>query len=138
MSWQFYAVLAFFLLGSFYTSMKFATAAGISPELATFILQASALLTVAAYIGLKFNSLSFQYNQTSILYATAAGVLVALGNLAIYYALSSGPISKISPITGIAVAIPIIFGFVYFNEPINLKMVAGLFLAFISIFLLTS
>ncbi|MFH1786420.1 MAG: EamA family transporter [archaeon] len=138
MNWQIYAILSLVLLGAFYTSMKFALAAGINPQLAAVVLQFAALVSVGIYFIANRASIPLQYTQTSLTYAVLAGVFVGAANLVLYLALSSGPVSKISPITGMAVMIPAVVGILYFKEPASLKVMAGLLCAVAGILLLST
>lgn len=68
-------------------------------------------------------------------YMYAAGVCLAVGILAYYEALSTGPVSVVVPIFGLFIALSSVIGIVALGEELTLRKVVGIGLALVAIYL---
>ena len=109
----------------------------IPPEAAVFVtnffLVAAALLW-ALYRGVKITD-HLAFNQPT-LFLILSGVALSIGIISLYMALSRGPISTVSPLFGMNIAIVAVLGFFILKEPISIERIAGVILAGGAIFLL--
>ncbi len=109
----------------------------IPPEAAVFVtnffLVAAALLW-ALYRGVKITD-HLAFNQPT-LFLVLSGVALSIGIISLYMALSRGPISTVSPLFGMNIAIVAVLGFLILKEPISIERIAGVILAGGAIFLL--
>ena len=110
----------------------------IPPEAAVFVtnffLVAAALLW-ALYRGVKITD-HLAFNQPT-LFLVLSGVALSIGIISLYMALSRGPISTVSPLFGMNIALVAVLGFFILKEPISIERIAGVILAGGAIFLLT-
>ena len=106
---------------------------------AVIVMHLAALAAVVVIFGIgKMNGLQITYTMKSIYYIALAGILIGIVNLFIFLAFSGGPVSRISPIIGLAPAILVLAGYFMFNETITLKTGAGVILAITAIILLST
>ena len=109
----------------------------IPPEAAVFVtnffLVAAALLW-ALYRGVKITD-HLAFNQPT-LFLILSGVALSIGIISLYMALSRGPISTVSPLFGMNIALVAVLGFFILKEPISIERIAGVILAGGAIFLL--
>lgn len=68
-------------------------------------------------------------------YMYLAGVLLAVGILAFYHALSLGPVSIVVPIFGLFIVTSSAIGIAFLDEPLTARKVAGIALALVAIYL---
>ena len=68
----------------------------------------------------------------------AAGVLLAVGILAYYRALSLGPVSAVVPIFGTFLVISAAMGVLFLNESLTARKVAGIGCAMLGIYLVST
>ena len=61
---------------------------------------------------------------------------MSVGIISLYMALSRGPISTVSPLFGMNIAVVAILGFIILKEPLSIERVAGVILAAGAVFLL--
>ena len=110
----------------------------IPPEAAVFVtnffLVAAALLW-ALYRGVKITD-HLAFNQPT-LFLVLSGVALSIGIISLYMALSRGPISTVSPLFGMNIALVAVLGFFILKEPVSIERIAGVILAGGAIFLLT-
>ncbi|WP_435334442.1 EamA family transporter [Haloarchaeobius sp. TZWWS8] len=71
-------------------------------------------------------------------YVYAAGFCLAVGILAYYKALSLGPVSVVSPIFGMFLVTSSALGIVVLNEPASARKLAGIGLAVVSVYLVST
>ncbi|WP_227354788.1 EamA family transporter [Haladaptatus salinisoli] len=70
-------------------------------------------------------------------YMYLAGVSLAVGILAYYRALASGPVSVVVPIFGLFIATSSILGIALLDEPLTARKAAGIGFALLAIYLTT-
>ncbi|WP_435153222.1 EamA family transporter [Haladaptatus sp. DFWS20] len=68
-------------------------------------------------------------------YMYGAGVSLAIGILAYYRALSTGPVSIVVPIFGLFIATSSLIGIMFLDEPFTARKVAGIGFALAAIYL---
>lgn len=68
-------------------------------------------------------------------YMYLAGVFLAIGILAYYRALASGPVSVVVPIFGLFIATSSILGIAFLDEPLTARKAAGIGFALLAIYL---
>ncbi len=68
-------------------------------------------------------------------YMYLAGVFLAIGILAYYRALATGPISVVVPIFGLFIATSSVLGIVFLDESLTLRKTAGIGFALLAIYL---
>ncbi len=106
---------------------------------AMVVLHVAALAGAFAVFGaVKFSGLQTAYTLNSISLITVAGLLIGVVNLFIFLAFLGGPISRVTPIIGLAPAILVLAGYFMFNETITIKTGAGIILALTAIILLST
>ncbi|MFW5919478.1 MAG: EamA family transporter [archaeon] len=71
-------------------------------------------------------------------YLYAAGIALAVGILAYYKALALGPVSTVTPIFGMFLALSSIVGFVLLGETVTARKVVGLVFAVVAVYLTAS
>ena len=109
----------------------------IPPEAAVFVTNfflVTAALLWALYRGVKITD-HLAFNQPT-LFLVLSGVALSIGIISLYMALSRGPISTVSPLFGMNIAIVAVLGFLILKEPISIERIAGVILAGGAIFLL--
>lgn len=77
-------------------------------------------------------------NPSGILFAVLTGATGIVGTFFYYYAASRGPITLVVSITALYPIITILLAVVFLKEALTLKQIAGMFFAFLAIFLLSS
>lgn len=70
-------------------------------------------------------------------YMYAAGVCLAVGILAYYRALATGPVSVVVPIFGLFLVASSVIGIAFLEETLTLRKGAGILLAVVAVFLTT-
>ena len=64
-------------------------------------------------------------SKKSILFLVISGIMTGLSWIFYFKAIQEGPLSIVAPIDKLSVALTIILAFIFFNEPVTLKAVAG-------------
>lgn len=64
-------------------------------------------------------------SKKNILFLVISGIMTGLSWIFYFKAISEGPLSIIAPIDKLSVALTIILSFVFLNEPLTLKTIAG-------------
>ena len=109
----------------------------IPPEAAVFVTNAFLVIFAflwAIYRGVKITD-HLALNQPT-LYLVLAGLALSVGIISLYMALSRGPISTVSPLFGMNIAVVAILGFIILKEPLSIERIAGVILAAGAVFLL--
>lgn len=70
-------------------------------------------------------------------YVLAAGVCLAVGILSYYRAISMGPVSVVSPVFGMFLALSSVIGMLFLNEAVTARKVAGIALAVVAVYLVS-
>ena len=109
----------------------------VPPEAAVFV--TNALLVISAFLWALYRGVKITdhlaLNQPT-LFLILAGLALSVGIISLYMALSRGPISTVSPLFGMNIAVVAILGFIILKEPVSLERIAGVILAAGAIFLL--
>ncbi len=132
--WTLIALVAY----AFMTTILKMSLRTIPPEAA--VIFTNVMLVVMAvlwaiYRGVKVTE-QMGLNQPTLL-LVVAGLLLGVGVISLYMALSRGPASIVAPLFGMNLALVAVLGFVVLREPLNVERVAGIFLAAGAVFLLT-
>ena len=136
MSYIAWTIIAMAAYGIMIILLKFSLR-DIPPEAAVFV--TNAFLVIAAFLwaiyrGVKITD-HLALNQPT-LYLVLAGLALSVGIISLYMALSRGPISTVSPLFGMNIAVVAILGFIILKEPLSIERVAGVILAAGAVFLL--
>jgi transporter family protein len=136
--WFIYALGAALLYALHQVFTKLA-ADKISDGLGGFVVEASAALTIVAY--LLYLRLSGRWNQTAtatgIYFSTATGVCVGAGTILFFLLFQKGgPLSAVPVILAGAAALMALVGIFAFREPASLSRIIGITLAIAGLFLL--
>ena len=129
--WSLLALLAYSLVAPL---MKIATEE-IPTNVAVMV--SNLMLVVAA------GTLVVMTNESTVQYLThprapylyAAGIALAVGIIAYYKALALGPVSTVTPIFGMFLALSSIAGFVFLGEAITPRKAVGLVFAVLAVYL---
>ncbi|MFO7872057.1 MAG: EamA family transporter [Candidatus Undinarchaeales archaeon] len=136
--WAFFGLGAMFSIAAAQILIKVAIK-DIDYGTAMVVLHVAALGGAFAVFGVsKFGGLQTAYTLSSISLIAAAGILIGIVNLFIFLAFLGGPVSRITPILGLAPAILVLAGYFMFNETITIKTGAGIILALTAIILLST
>jgi transporter family protein len=136
--WFWYAVGAAVLYGLHQVFTKVA-ADRIGEGLGGFVVEASAALTILAYLaGLYFSGRWNQHANTSgLFYSVLTGVCVGVGTVFFFLLFQKGgPLSAVPMILAGGAALMAVVGIFFFHEPASLPRVLGIVLAIIGLFLL--
>jgi transporter family protein len=99
---------------------------------ANSVLATSALIVVLYTTGGEIG----QYlTGNALLYMIGAGLFLTVGILAYYRALSTGPISVVTPIYGMFLVGSSIIGIVALGDPLSIRKATGIALAVVAIYL---
>ena len=109
----------------------------VPPEAAVFV--TNALLVISAFLWALYRGVKITdhlaLNQPT-LFLILAGLALSVSIISLYMALSRGPISTVSPLFGMNIAVVAILGFIILKEPVSLERIAGVILAAGAVFLL--
>ena len=136
--WFWYAVGAAVLYGLHQVFTKMA-AARIGDGLGGFVVEASAALTILAYLAGLY--LSGRWNQPvstpGLVYSVLTGVCVGVGTVFFFLLFQKGgPLSAVPMILAGGAALMAVVGIFFFREPASLPRVLGIVLAIVGLFLL--
>lgn len=95
------------------------------------------MLVLAAFGVIAYTRKDFfsAFTHPDAKYMYAAGVMLAVGILAYYRALATGPVSVVVPIFGTFLVTSAAAGVVLLDEPLTARKVAGIGLAIIAVYL---
>ena len=99
---------------------------------ANSVLATSALVVVLYTTG---GEIGRYLTGNALLYMIGAGLFLTVGILAYYRALSTGPISVVTPIYGMFLVGSSIIGIVALGEPLSIRKATGIALAVVAIYL---
>lgn len=83
------------------------------------------------------NQRSFRWMPSSEI-ALLAGFIGSAATIMFYLALGRGPASVVVPMTGMYIIVPALLGFIFLQEPLGIRHIAGLLCAGAAIWLLAS
>ena len=136
MTWIIYAVACIFLYGIMQFFIKLSSNGNAITSSMFFV---TAQFIVQIVLGAYFISKSgFDVNVSSIKYSILGGIAAALATILFFLALEHETISKVVPVVNLNVVVGVLLGVIILKDEINLRITAGIVLAIISIYLLTS
>lgn len=127
------SILAMILFGIELSISKVATS-HIPSESVALLRCLSASIIIAIYILVSKSPITASRFSG---YACIAGILMGVGFILSFKALSVGPASFVAPIMGLSTAITAIFGILALHEPVTPSRIVGITLACIAIFLIS-
>lgn len=139
-AWFWYAVGAAVLYGLHQVFTKMASDR-IGDGLGGFVVEASAALTILAYLATLYLSgrWSQQVSTSGVVYSVLTGVCVGVGTVFFFLLFQKGgPISAVPMILACGAALMAVVGIFFFREPASLPRVLGIVLAIVGLFLLRS
>src|SRR5882672_2568381 len=137
-TWFWYAIGAAILYGLHQVFTKLA-AKGISDGLGGFVVEATAALTIVAYLAGLY--VTGNWNQKASAagawYSVATGVCVGVGTILFFLLFQKGgPLSAVPMVLAGGAAIMAVAGILFFKEPASLSRLLGIVLALAGLFLL--
>lgn len=123
--WVFYAILSaiFAALTALFAKIG---VKGVNSNLATAIRTIVVLLLVWGIVFFRGEQEGISFlTKKNIIFLILSGVMTGLSWIFYFKAIEEGPLSVIAPIDKLSVALTIIFSFIFLNEPVTLKAVAG-------------
>jgi len=139
MNWIIPTVLAMVLFGSWGVLVKYATGKLDTVSLSFFNTLSSLIVISAVFAYFWFSKSTIQITQEGIYISLIAGVIAVLAVLFEATAYKVGNISILGPLIAVGVAsITVVGGILLFKETITPKIAAGILLAIVAIYLLSS
>jgi len=136
MNWIIYAIACVFLYGIMQFFIKLSSEG--NPVLSSMVFiaaQFAAQILLGAYFVSKSG---LDVNYATIKYSVAGGIAAAVATILFFLALEQAPLSKVVPIVNMNVIIGVLLGVLLLKDVMNLRIVAGIILAIMSIYLLTN
>jgi transporter family protein len=136
--WFWYAIAAAMLYGLHQVFTRLASA-HVGDGIGGFIVEASAALIIAMYLGyLKFfGEWKQPVSSRGIFYSVITGICVGAGTVAFFLLFQKGgPLSAVPIVLAGGAALMALTGILFFKEPANLKRVSGIILSLLGLFLL--
>lgn len=135
MGWIIYASLALLMWG-LWSFLPKLSSQYIEPRSGlVFEVIGVAIVGLAILISLKFNP---QVHKIGIAYAILTGIVGTLGILFFWFAVTQGKVSVVVPFTALYPLIGIVLAYFILGEDITIRQGVGIFLALVSIVLLSS
>ncbi len=137
MNYTIYAIIGLLAYSAVAPLVKFSTKK-IPPQIAVIV--TNFILVVTAVTWAKFRGYDILEHLTLSkhnLYLYLAGLVLGVGIISYYMALSLGPVSVVVPIFGLYIAVSSVAGGLVMGESFSATKIAGLCLAIVSIFLVT-
>jgi len=137
-TWFWYAIVAAVLYGLHQVFTKLA-ALHIGDGLGGFVVEATAALTIATYLGWLWFSGRWDQKAESagLFYSVLTGLCVGAGTIAFFLLFQKGgPLSAVPMILAGGAALMAIAGIVIFREPPSMPRVLGIVLSIVGLFLL--
>lgn len=137
MNWIIYAVACVILYGIMQFFIKLAST-GSNPFVSSMIF-ISAQFTTQIILGAYFISKSdLDIGPDNIKYGIAGGIAAAIATMLFFMALKQAPLSRVVPVVNMNVVVGVFLGVIFLKDVMNTKIVAGIILAVMSIYLLTN
>lgn len=76
--------------------------------------------------------------NSNIKYAIIGGIVAAFATFLFFLGLQQAPLSKIVPIVNLSVVVGVLLSVIFLKEEMNVRIVTGVILAIISIYLITN
>ena len=80
----------------------------------------------------------FEWNNKLIIYSICFAAAYTTSSVGTLYAVATGPLSLTSLIVSYSLILPTVYGLVFLNDPISLKLIIGIILLIISLFLINN
>jgi len=139
MNWIIPTILAMLLFGSWGVLVKYATGKLDTVSLSFFNTLSSLIVISAVFAYFWFSKSTIQITQEGIYISIIAGVIAVFAVLSEATAYQGGNLSILAPMIAVGVAsITVIGGILLFKETITPKIVIGILLAIVAIYLLSS
>lgn len=136
MTWIIYAIACIFLYGIMQFFIKLSSNGNAIASSMIFVTaQFAAQLILGAYF---ISKSGFDVNHSNIKYSVLGGITAAIATILFFLAIEQETISRVVPIVNLNVVVGVILGVLILKDEINLRITAGIVLAIISIYLLTS
>lgn len=136
MNWITYALACVFLYGVMQFFIKLSSSNNPVVSSMFFITaQFAAQILLGAYFISKG---SFSINYDGIKYGLAGGIAAAVATILFFLALEQAPLSKVVPVVNMNVIVGVLLGVLILKDEINLRIAAGIILALMSIYILTT
>lgn len=138
MNWIIYALACVLLYGVMQFFIKLASSNNNPVASSMFFITAQFLaqIILGAYFISKSNNNYVDYG--SIKYGVAGGIAAAVATILFFLALQQASLSKVAPIVNMNVVVGVLLGVILLKDVMNIRIAAGIFLAVISIYLLTN
>lgn len=136
--WFWYAVVAAVLYGTHQIFTRLASA-GIGDGLGSFVVEATAALTIVCYLAFLYFTGRWHQKFTGegFGYSALTGICVGAGTIAFFMLFQrGGPLSAVPAILAGGAAIMAMAGIGFFHEPVTWQRVLGITLAISGLFLL--
>ena len=136
-SWPFFLLLAVSLTAGFNVLVRL-SADKIQPILGFVIMQGAAFLVSLIIFGVLKDKIDVSFGKQGLWLSIAAGVLIAIVNVSIYYTYHLGGTLSVAGVIGrLAPALLVfIIGLVFFAEGFSYQKLVGFVLAMAGVFLL--
>jgi drug/metabolite transporter (DMT)-like permease len=137
-SWRLFAALYTLGITGYAIGAKL-SGGKISPVLGALIMTACSLFLIAGFLIVsKFYGTPFTYNRFGVEAAVAAGISIALADIALFLMYARGaPLSIAGVITEVvSIAVIALVGFIFLKEPVTLTKILGIGFSIIGIALL--
>ncbi|HLB71337.1 MAG: EamA family transporter [Candidatus Methanoperedens sp.] len=137
MNWIIYTAACLVLFGFMQFFIKLSST-GNNPVASSMIFVTAQFL-VQIFLGAYFVSKGdLNMDFGSIKFGIAGGIVAAIGTILYFLALESGPLSKVVPVANMSLIVGVLLGVIFLREAMNIRIVAGIGFAIISIYLLTN
>lgn len=134
-SWLFFALITTISWGVWGALMEIPAKNGFPPTLGYVFW--SLTMIPCSLIALHFKGWKTDFRPKSVLYGALVGLMGAGGQLILFHALVIGPAYIIFPVISLSPVVTIIISLLVLREKANRKQYIGIFLALVSIFLLS-
>ncbi len=136
MSWIAYALACVFLYGIMQFFIKLASNGNAIASSLYFV---AAQFTAQLILGFYFISKTgLIVDQAAIKYSVLGGITAAVATIFFFLAIEHETLSKVVPIVNLNVVVGVALGVIILKDVLNLRLIAGIVLALISMYLLTS
>jgi len=137
MNWIIYAIACVFLYGLMQFFIKLSSTGNnpVASSMVFITVQFIVQIILGAYFITKND---FTLDNNSIKFGILGGIAAAVATIIFLLALENGPLSKVVPISNMSLLVSVILGVIILGEAVNIRIVAGVVFAIMSIFLLTN
>lgn len=133
--WLLYAIIALFWWGIFGFLGKVGSDRISPSQMQIFFTIGMVPVAVVCAFRLKFRIAT---EGRGVAYSLLMGVIAALGSLAFFAAMKTGKASLIAPATSLYPALTVVLAVIFLKEKLNKVQLCGLFLAMVSIVILST